>query len=67
MCMLSHPLLARHFSNHVRDVPDDVLIRLAENNGVIMINSYPPFVKESVRNKERKKKWKSLFGEMLFP
>lgn len=43
------PLMASHSSAytlapHPRNVPDDVIARVAENNGVIMVNFYPPFV-----------------------
>lgn len=34
---------------HPRNVPDDVLQRLAENGGVVMVTFVPPFVSESVR------------------
>ena len=34
---------------HSRNVPDDVLERLKENGGVVMVTFVPPFVSESVR------------------
>lgn len=43
------PIIASHSSargvaNHTRNVPDDVLKRVAKNGGVIMINFYPAFL-----------------------
>ncbi len=43
------PLLASHSSAyalapHPRNIPDDVIYRVADNNGVIMVNFYSPFV-----------------------
>jgi len=43
------PLLASHSSvyalaPHPRNVPDDVIAGVAANDGVIMVNFYPPFV-----------------------
>jgi len=43
------PVIASHSSayaiyNHVRNVPDDVLERVAENGGVMMVNFYTHFV-----------------------
>jgi membrane dipeptidase len=43
------PLMASHSSAyalapHPRNVPDDVILRIADNGGVIMVNFYPPFV-----------------------
>ncbi|HUF03989.1 MAG TPA: dipeptidase [Aridibacter sp.] len=35
---------ARKFSDHPRNVPDDILKALAKNGGVIMINFYPGFL-----------------------
>jgi membrane dipeptidase len=49
------PLIASHSSafalaNHPRNVPDDVLKLVAQNNGVVMVNFYPGFiVPESAR------------------
>jgi len=40
---------ARALCNHVRDVPDDILRKLAENDGVVMVNFAPGFVSEQVR------------------
>jgi membrane dipeptidase len=42
------PLMASHsnayaLAPHPRNVPDDVITRVADNNGVIMVNFYPPF------------------------
>ena len=43
------PIIASHSSargvaNHTRNVPDDILKRVAQNGGVIMINFYPAFL-----------------------
>ena len=35
---------ARALCDHARNVPDDILALVAENGGVVMVNSYPPFV-----------------------
>ncbi|MCA1620266.1 MAG: membrane dipeptidase [Acidobacteria bacterium] len=40
---------ARAFSNHKRNVPDELLKRIAQNGGVVMINFYPVFLDEKVR------------------
>ena len=34
---------------HPRNVPDDVLLRLKENNGVVMVIFYPSYVSEATR------------------
>ena len=40
---------ARVFSNHRRNIPDELLRRIAKNGGVVMINFYPAFLDERVR------------------
>jgi membrane dipeptidase len=40
---------ARAFSNHKRNVPDELLRRFAQNGGVVMVNFYPVFLDERVR------------------
>ncbi|MEO6334636.1 MAG: dipeptidase [Pyrinomonadaceae bacterium] len=50
------PIIASHSSaralnDHTRNVPDDVLKRVAQNGGVIMINFYPSFL-DARTNKE---------------
>ncbi len=42
---------ARAVAPHPRNVPDDVLERLAANGGVAMVNFYPPFVVASAARK----------------
>ena len=42
---------ARGVNDHTRNVPDDVLKRIAKNGGVIMINFYPAFL-DARTNKE---------------
>lgn len=36
-------------NGHPRNVPDTVLKRLAANGGIVMVNTYPPYVSERVR------------------
>ncbi|MFC7620255.1 dipeptidase [Microlunatus sp. GCM10028923] len=40
---------SRAVCDHPRNVPDDVLVRLAENDGTCMITFVPPFVSPEVR------------------
>src|SRR5215216_2024187 len=40
---------ARVFSDHKRNVPDELLRRIAQNGGVVMVNFYPVFLDEKVR------------------
>ena len=40
---------ARALTDHPRNVPDDVLRRLPENGGVVMVTFVPSFVSEAVR------------------
>jgi membrane dipeptidase len=40
---------ARVFSNHKRNIPDELLRRIAQNGGVVMVNFYPAFLDEKVR------------------
>ncbi|MBC7930251.1 MAG: membrane dipeptidase, partial [Rubrivivax sp.] len=40
---------ARVFSNHKRNIPDELLKRIGQNGGVVMINFYPVFLDEKVR------------------
>ncbi len=42
---------ARGLNDHTRNVPDDVLARIAKNGGVIMVNFYPSFL-DARTNKE---------------
>ncbi len=42
---------ARGLSDHTRNVPDDILKRLPQNGGVIMVNFYPSFL-DARTNKE---------------
>ncbi len=40
---------ARALTNHVRNVPDSILVRLKQNGGVVMQVFYPPYVSEAYR------------------
>ena len=51
------PIIASHSSaraihDHTRNVPDDVLKRVAQNGGVIMLNFYPSFLDERTSKEE---------------
>lgn len=39
---------ARALSNHPRNIPDDLLRRIARNGGVVMVNFYPVFIDQKV-------------------
>lgn len=43
---------ARGVSGHTRNVPDDVLKRVAQNGGVMMINFYPGFLDDRTNKEE---------------
>ncbi len=54
------PIIASHSSargvaNHTRNVPDDVLKRIAANGGVVMINFYPSFLDERTNREENER------------
>ncbi|HLM00735.1 MAG TPA: dipeptidase, partial [Pyrinomonadaceae bacterium] len=56
----SAPIIASHSSargvaNHTRNVPDDVLKRIAQNGGVVMINFYPSFLDERTNREENER------------
>jgi membrane dipeptidase len=40
---------ARVFSNHPRNIPDDLLKRIGQNGGVVMVNFYTVFLDERAR------------------
>lgn len=46
---------ARGVNDHTRNVPDDVLKRVAKNGGVIMINFYPSFLDERTNREENER------------
>jgi membrane dipeptidase len=46
---------ARGISDHTRNVPDEVLKRVAQNGGVIMINFYPSFLDERTNREENER------------
>ena len=54
------PIIASHSSargvaNHTRNVPDDVLKRIQQNGGVVMINFYPSFLDERTNREENER------------
>ncbi|MGI8848770.1 MAG: membrane dipeptidase [Pyrinomonadaceae bacterium] len=56
----SAPIIASHSSargvaNHTRNVPDNILKRVAQNGGVIMINFYPAFLDEKYNRDENER------------
>lgn len=44
---------ARKFSDHPRNVPDDILKSVAKNGGVVMINFYPAFIDQRFLDEDR--------------
>ena len=46
---------ARGVSDHTRNVPDEVLKRVAKNGGVIMMNFYPSFLDERTNKEENER------------
>jgi membrane dipeptidase len=54
------PIIASHSSargiaNHTRNVPDDVLKRVAKNGGVMMINFYPAFLDDRTNREDNER------------
>jgi membrane dipeptidase len=54
----SAPVIASHssaraLSNHPRNIPDDLLRRIAKNGGVVMINFYPVFIDQKAYDADR--------------
>lgn len=41
---------ARALANHSRNIPDELLRRIAKNGGVVMVNFYPAFIDDAHRN-----------------
>lgn len=44
---------ARALSNHPRNIPDDLLRRIAKNGGVVMVNFYPAFIDQKYLDADR--------------
>ncbi len=44
---------ARALSDHPRNIPDDLLRRIARNGGVVMVNFYPTFIDQKVYDASR--------------
>lgn len=54
----SAPVIASHSSaralaQHPRNIPDELLRRIAKNGGVVMVNFYPAFIDQKVINAEK--------------
>jgi membrane dipeptidase len=58
---------ARAISKHPRNVPDDVLQRLPQNGGVVMINFAPSFVSEEVRQHDAQEEAETARYKQLMP
>ncbi len=54
---------ARGVNDHTRNVPDDVLARMAKNGGVIMVNFYPSFL-DARTNKEENERAARLKSQL---
>lgn len=57
---------ARALADRTRNIPDDLLRRIAKNGGVVMINFYPGFIDKSVvaASKERDDRLKAQYDEI---
>ncbi|MEW6736513.1 MAG: membrane dipeptidase [Acidobacteriota bacterium] len=57
---------ARALANHPRNIPDELLVRIAKNGGVVMINFFPGFLDEKVieARKERSERLKSQLDSL---
>lgn len=44
---------ARALANHPRNIPDDLLKRIAQNGGVVMVNFYPVFIDQKVYDADK--------------
>lgn len=54
----SAPVIASHssaraLSNHPRNIPDDLLRRIAKNGGVVMVNFFPVFIDQKAYDADR--------------
>ncbi len=52
------PIIASHssariFSNHPRNIPDDLLRRIGQKGGVVMVNFYPAFLSQAYYDADR--------------
>ena len=52
------PIIASHSSaralaNHPRNIPDELLRRIAKNGGVVMVNFYPAFISQAYYDADR--------------
>lgn len=46
---------ARALADHPRNIPDDLLRRIAKNGGVVMVNFYPVFIDQKALNASRER------------
>lgn len=58
---------ARGVTDHVRNVPDDVLDRLPENNGIVMVTYVTSFVSEDLRRWQAEASGKREKLQSLYP
>lgn len=58
---------ARGVSNHVRNVPDDVLDLVRENRGIVMVTFVPSFISEELRRFFATRAAESARVEALYP
>lgn len=58
---------ARGVTDHPRNVPDDVLERLPDNGGIVMVTFVPGFINETVRQWDARKESEQARLERLHP
>jgi len=58
---------ARGVTVHVRNVPDDVLDRLPDNGGIVMVTFVPVFLNEEVRQRNARVHGEQARLEQLYP
>lgn len=58
---------ARAIASHPRNVPDDVLARIPENGGVVMVTFVPPFISEATWEWSSRRRGKRQELEAMHP